>query len=716
VACRFSVILSGLVLSVPLVFGADRSASAAPLLESVFPLSCQIGKQVTVTLAGKELAATDALVFSIPDVTAKRADSGRFIVSVAAEANSQDCDVWCVVDGQLSNPRRFVVTAQPSIDETGKNDDRNSAQTMPFPGAVDGRLESAAKLDWFQFEAKAGQTISLSCRSRTLDGSTKPSIALFDPAGREIGHSTGRRREPLLHRKLTGTGTYLIRVVDSAYRSTSGSFYRLELFSEPVIVAAWPDLVQRKGSTELEFYTFERADAPASLFQLAGSRTLLDVAAEKRVLNQNSMRPFWHSTNEEFETQNVTPADWPSLGAARVRLTDREVSYEDENATESTAKSQRLPVPVLLNGRFNKRGDVDWFSFEAKKDEALRVDIYGDRLGHQMDVDAAIMDASGKTLITFPDATAPKNLPPVLTQTSLDVSGIWKAPADGEFFLVVRDLYGSSLFGVNRSYVVSLRRSQPSFRLVVTPPDEKAPAGYSIPRNGRTAIRLSLVRRDGFNDAVRIGLSDSSLKAGLTLGETWIGRGESSGVAILSNADNSKSESAVRFLELTGGTETDELPVMVQARAVTLLRAGSTEGRVMERLPVSVSSKLPLDVTLAVAGEVVAGEKLNVELKTVLSAGKLKSDMAVEFSGLPTGTKAPATALKLGTQAVPIQISVPAKTLPGRYSVAVAVKATVVSEPIEKEAKAKEQQIVVWSNAVSFDVKPPASAEKSVEK
>lgn len=709
-------LLTGIVVSLSML-QFSVAVTAAPLLESIFPLSCEAGKSVTVTLAGKELDKATSLVFSIPEVTATVDDADKFVVSVSADTPAQDCDVWCVVDGHVSNPRRFVISPLPSMAEAGKNDSRDTAQTIPFPGAVDGRLEAAAKFDWFQFEAKQGKTLTLSCRSRSLDGSAQPVVTLFSPAGREIAHSTGRRREPLLHRELPESGIYRVRVSDRAYKTAADCFYRLELLEGPQIIAAWPDLIQRNqvAQTEQAVYGLKLPGRTEWSFPLAGSRFKLQRLVTKTPFLPESQRPkslwpAWQSTLETFSTS--VPVRLHSTveavsGSPRIRITNQEVVYEDEAATESQNKSQPLTVPVLLNGRFDQLNDVDWYSFEAKKGETIFVDVYGDRLGHLMDVDAVIMDAAGKTLVTFPDKPAPKNLPPVLSQASLDVAASWKAPADGTFHLVLRDLYGSTLFGVDRSYVLSVRKSQPTFDVVVTPPDDKTPAGYSIPQNGRTAIRVSLIRRDGFADAVRLGLSEENQQAGLLLDESWIGPGESSGLAILSSALDAEVTSPVRFLELEATTE-EEAPFVKHARAVALLRAGTADGRFMHRLPVSVSAAQPLTATLSLANsEVAPGEKLKLTLKHSLSSGTLKADAKIEFPVLPTGMKVPAATVKPSAAETAIEVAIPDKLPVGNYSLAAMISATIVEETNAKPAEVKTQ---VWSNGVSFRVKLPTTA------
>ena len=631
--------------------------------------------------------------------------------------------MWCLVAGKISNPRRFVVSGSPTAAEAGNNDSREQAQIIAFPGAVDGRFETKAEVDWFGFEVQDEDSLTLRCRSRSLDAASIPVLTVFDTSGREIAHSSGRQREPLLHCRLSGSGTHYIRISERAYRKAAGSFYRLELLTGPQIAAAWPDLIGGNGHSDLTFYGYGLHTPSISGFRRAGNRLMLDGITRAEDWKQTSLTAAWMPAPSPFRV--VIPPPLPGTaqnvaGLPRLHLTDQTVTLEQEEHTASLDRTQSLSVPVTLNGRFNTRNDSDRFSFEARKGQRLQFDIYGDRLGHRMDLDAIIMDASGRTLFTFPDAPLDKTRPPVLAQPSLDVSGSWKAAADGTFRLVVRDLYGSSVFGVDRTYVLSLRTPQPSFQVLADPPEEKSPAGHVIPHSGRTAIRISLFRRDGFTEPVRISLSDVSRAAGLTLDDCRIGPGVSSGLAILSFPADRLTPSPVHFLELTAASESSPESFR-QVRAVTRLYTGGTQARVMSGLPVSFSSAIPFDVRLTLQEpDVPADGRLKLMIRQILRQGSLKQPVTIEFPGFPAELKSPA--ITLSTAGTAVELPIPAGLAPGHYCVAARVTGTVIDGSAEKAETAdqtpdpdREQVFHVWTNAVSFRVqtaaeKPPSGS------
>lgn len=577
------------------------AAGAAPWLASVFPFSCQSGKSVIVTVAGNELGNVQTLAFSARGMTATRLEDGRFRVTAAPELEPRECDVWCLVDGQLTNPRRFVISSHPAVEETAGNDAPEQAQTVPVPGAIDARLEVAAKLDWFQFAGRAGQSVTIRCRSRTLDGSVEPTITLFDPDGREMAHSRGQRREPILTEMLRRDGLYGIRVADRAYRKADDSYYRLELQTGPRPLAVYPDLVQRDHQFQVSVYGHGLAGGVDTSLTLLGSSAPLQ-ALTRTTTADFPTTPAWQAVPGLFPARHARGTDEISseiLSTGPFRYTDWPVTLEeeDEDRTNSARVAQALrfqtvALPAMICGRFAQRGDVDGYAFYVSEGESLQIDLYGDRLGHEMDLDAVLLNESGATVTTFPDAGAPKDAPAVLSFESLDVSASWKTPADGMYRLVVRDLYGSSLYGADRTYVLHVRHSRPAFRVIVLPPDEKTPAGYAVPVGGKMELRIHVDRQDGFAEPIRVRMADAHSANGMphpvTLDECRIAAKETTGVATVRAA--AEAAGGIHFLHLVGELDPpeDEPPVRINARTAVLLRPGSSAARFADTLAIGV--------------------------------------------------------------------------------------------------------------------------------
>jgi len=687
-------------------------AAADPQLTSVFPLSCRAGESVQVTLAGKHVDTASALIFDHPAITAERQPSGEFLVRAAAGTEPVECDVWCLADNRLSNPRRFVITTLQRKTEAQDNDTADAAQTLPLPGCVDGRLQAKAEQDWYQFSAKSGQHIAIQCRSHSLDGAVTPVLILYDSAGRELAHSSGRRLEPLLLWTAAQDGVYRLRVSDRSYQSEPASFYRLELFSETHIVSVFPNLLQIEVPAKLSLYGIGLTDHAPQTARFAGGQPVPTHALGSIPGVERHAPLAWQHAGDVFPRVQLgrrlrlhdVPTRLPSIA-----LTEDSVIVELESQTTSLQECQPLDMPSLVNGRFDRRGDVDWYSLTIDKGTALRIDLYGDRFGLRTDLDAALLDDTGKTLITFPDLGGPQGALAKLSSGSLDVSAVWKAPAAGRYRLVVRDLYGSSVAGVDRSYVLHVRRDTPGFRVTALPPSDTLPSGFSVPQSGRTGWRMSALRYGGFSGPIRITLNDENQPAGLGVDDCWIGPGQTETTCVLSAEAEAKL--GVRFFDFEAQATIENQPRKQPIRVMTLTDSYNTTARSVRRATAAVASPGPLNLRLETPSKSVAvGGTMPLLLRRVHLRGTLKAPVKISLTESPLTPAKPIPDLATTATEVGFSLQVPPKLQPGRYSVAVRGSATFVI-PAKKGSKPTEETLQTWSNSVVVQVVAAAKAD-----
>jgi hypothetical protein len=491
--------LLGALLVAASHLGASSLESAEPNLKAVFPLGCQSGESVEITLVGEGLEEAGALYFSRDGLSAEQIEKSRFRVSASDDAAIGDCDVWVATAEGLAGPRRFSVTACSVIAEQEGNDTADAAQQVELPSAIDARLDKPADLDWFAFEGEASQEITITCRSRSLDGSVQPAFTLFAPDRSELSHSSADRLEPQRTIQLPAAGTYRLLVHDRAYRKDDDSFYRIQLTAAPA-----DGIPQHLGV----------------------------------------LRP-----DDLFKSVSIT-----------------------EERGESRQDPQAIELPCRIAGRFAERGDVDWYRFAAKKDETLHIEAFGERLGQLMDLEAAIYNADDKEVAALKDSSAPKGIPATLPLGSLDPAIDWKVPADGEYSVVIRDLYGGSIFGRNRVYELIVELQRPSFYVVAMPSTSKPNRGVFIKRGGEAELSLIVVRTGGFAGPVTIRAEE--LAAGLTI-EPIVIDGKEIEKAVKVSASND-CPAGFQTLELVAvaeiGSDNRTVPVVNAA----LIRSGFT--------------------------------------------------------------------------------------------------------------------------------------------
>lgn len=124
----------------------------------------------------------------------------------------------------ISNPRAFVVGELEEVLEK-QSDSPESAMEVTLDTTVNGHAE-AGGIDYFKFQAKAGQRVFAVCEAREIDSRMDASLMLHDAAGRELKQS---RRGGVLEFAAPQDGAYVLKVFDFLYGGGSEYFYRLSL-------------------------------------------------------------------------------------------------------------------------------------------------------------------------------------------------------------------------------------------------------------------------------------------------------------------------------------------------------------------------------------------------------------------------------------------------------------------------------------------------------
>ena len=62
----------------------------------------------------------------------------------------------------------------------------------------------------------------------------------------------------------------------------------------------------------------------------------------------------------------------------------------DGGSNDDWSKAQTVSTPCEVAGWFEKARDRDWYRFTAKKGESVSVEILGDRLGSDLDLQLAV--------------------------------------------------------------------------------------------------------------------------------------------------------------------------------------------------------------------------------------------------------------------------------------------------------------------------------------
>jgi hypothetical protein len=170
-----------------------------------------------------------------------------------------------------------------------------------------------------------------------------------------------------------------------------------------------------------------------------------------------------------------------------------------DNCTMETAEP--IARGTGITGRLAAPNDVHLFVFDAKAEEAFSFEITARPLGSALDCCLDLLDASGHELAANDDADDPvlqrMNVAAVLSRAvTRDSRLTWTAPADGKYWLRVRDLHGRG--GTSYFYFLAVRPVQPDFTLQCD--DDKA---MLAPGTHRTWY-VKAQRRNGLTGAIAL--------------------------------------------------------------------------------------------------------------------------------------------------------------------------------------------------------------------
>ncbi len=155
------------------------------------------------------------------------------------------------------------------------------------------------------------------------------------------------------------------------------------------------------------------------------------------------------------------------ISALRLFFVGALPTLDEKEPNNSPAKPQSVPLGRTIEGTIASE-DIDTFVVEAKQGQRISVEVEGARLGRTMfDPYVAILDAAGKLLAASDDT-------PLLYH---DAFASVFAPADGKYFVQLRDMTYSPAAHPYRMHVGSFPRPATTFPLGGSPGETLA-AGF----------------------------------------------------------------------------------------------------------------------------------------------------------------------------------------------------------------------------------------------
>ncbi len=641
----FCVVAVGLLASAQVC----RAGVGFRQLTSMFPVAVQRGTQATVRLRSNyTLDETHTVLFykrgtqsgikmtlaetkpiaALPDGTRSSAGTPfRFHVQVPANQDPGVYELRVATKKAVSSVSHLLVTDFPVIEEQEQdNGTAATAQPISVPAAVCGVCERFEDVDYYRFTGKAGQELTIQIYAQRVtegiyDMAVRIGVQLMDstlvlsgPRGQVVARNNNfLGGDSLLSCKLSESGEYILKVYDYRYAGDPRYTYCVEISDRPFVHAVFPAAVQRGTTTQVK----------VKGHGLGG--------LEQATISTTADEPLgWKNVRLE------TPAGTTNLVSVLVSPYRNIVAPKGHGTIETATP---VSLPVGINGWISEPQETHYFVFEALKGRDYRFEIESPHRGLPLDSVIEIYSAAGQMLVEADDGTLLGNPSTQISVRTKDAKLSFQAPADGEYFLAVRDLHDRG--GERFCYHLRAESSRPDFEVY-------GEYYYAMLAPGTQSIWFARIQRTGgFNGPVK--MSVEGLPQGVTLTPVTVPAGMDHCGLILSAAANAKLGASLAHVcgraQLSGADGNPYNAVRYGRITCEQRRAGAS---MLERWPIQtqiVGITEPLDVTnVEVTSREITlrpGEKTEIKVRIARNQefrGLVVLDMAFTFgrSGTPT--------------------------------------------------------------------------------
>lgn len=623
-------------------------------LNTVFPPGGQQGKTLSVkVLSSADLDESSVIWFSHPGIVGEPSSSStegssEFQVRIDPAVPPGCYEVRVGGIFGLSNPRRFQVGRYQESVESEPNNRREESNELSVNATVNGRVESRGDVDWFKFNARAGQRVLAACAAQQTDSVLQAVVELFDSSGRRLAASGGSRTpDPIADVIIPADGAYYVRVFDHAYRGSVDHIYRLTVHDGAHVDYVFPPAVV--PGTQQEVTVFGRNLPGGTDSGLTRDGSVLEKLVTS-ITAPTDRNPLVASSLITSDRSDIDGFDW-RLGEAEpvlVQYADLPPTTEAE-PNDEVAEAQQISVPAEVAARFQQAGDTDRFVFNAQKGEVFTIEVFGQRTNGTTDpwftVESVQVSADNKVatkrITSQDDSSANVGGNDFLTSGS-DPRFRFQAPADGAYQVRVRDRIGDSRGDSSLLYRLVIRRPAPDFRLVALGA-KPAPAANQpleqgsicVRRGGHAEITVLALRRDGFTGPITV--TAEGLPTGVSATPVVLGNNQTRTTLVLSAAEAARP--GHQPLQIVGRGFIGEATVTRVARSATLVRkqpSTAAHSRLSQSLMLSVlRGSASLQATTAQTEFTVnQSRQLLIPIKLAKRAG-FDQNVNVTFTGQP---------------------------------------------------------------------------------
>jgi hypothetical protein len=666
----FAPLREALILA--LLAWSGVAGGAEPALSSIEPFGFQRGRETDVRFAGARLGDAEQLLFYSPGLTTLSitpSDDNQFVARLAV---ADDCApgihaVRVRTSSGISNLQLFSVGVLPDVTEVEPNGDFTQPQPISLDSTVNGVVENE-DVDYYVVEARQGERITAELEGIRL-GYTffDPSLSILDAQRFELAVSDDfplLRQDPLCAVVAPEDGRYIIQVRECSYGGDGNSKYRLHVGRFPRPRAVLPS-GGRPGETLVVRY-------------------IGDVAGEwtESVTLPGQPQAAWTLFARDPHGTSPSPNCVQVVDAAGVLEVE-----PNQGPAEATAA---VAPPAVLHGVIDPPQDVDYFRFQAGKDQVLDIRVYArTTLRSPLDSVLEIHNAEGAAIAGNDDNGMP------------DSFIRFTAPADGEYLVSVRDHLGGG--GPTYVYAVEVSAPQPVLSLGLPERVQYVPVTLSVPQGNRMALLVSAARADF---SAQLQLDVQGLPAGMTV-QTVPWPADQSMVPVLFSAAVDAPK-AGGLVDVIGRPVDDEPPVTGHLRQRTMLVRGQNNidvwGHDADRMAAAVTGAVPFRIDV-VEPKVPLVRYGAMQLKVVASRTEGFGDpIQVQLLNTPAGVGASASvSIPAGQNEAVIPLTAASNAQLGKWPIVVIGTARVGNGNVEVASQLAELEVAEALLSFAFE-------------
>lgn len=547
-----------------------------PQLKSIFPVGAKLGTTTDIELGGSNLDETTRLYFSDPGISAQslpeeKSNIKRFRVVVDGGVRVGDYDVRSIGKLGISNPRTFVVSDSDQTTEREPNNQNTDATRVALNVTVNGRISPAEDVDWFVFPAKQGQRVLIECRAWRIDSRLDGFMWLYNSQNKQLAVSQdedirNEKRDPMIDFDVPADGDYFLKLTDFTYNGSDEYFYRLSITTLPYIDFILPSAAKPGSDSAISLFGRNLSGEKTGL--VVNGRPLeklvqqITVPENPDVLTSLRVHDLIRPPASRLDGTEIRVKSDTGGSNDKLLLFSRSLEVAEQEPNDQTNQAQRLSIPCSVTGQFSPAKDLDYYVFNAKKDEKISIEVLAERIGSPADPDMEILKADGQVIANPQDDG--DNIGQIrFTSNSRDLIHRFTAPADGDYTLRLEHLFRQAQGGPQYVYRLELRRDPtPDFRLICQPADEIKIDSHVVYQGGRQRLDILVWRLYGHDEPISV--EAFNLPVGVTAEPIVIGRGVKWGTLVVTaKADATIGESE---LQIVGTSEVRKEKLIRKAR------------------------------------------------------------------------------------------------------------------------------------------------------